>query len=132
MIRGLLPRLDLPQLDPGVEGRGAEHLHKQLRGHEMAAGGGGEVAAPGQGAQGAQIDLLVALLRPSYGFAGFGEGRGIEDDQIVVALFERGQELKDVAAPPMAALSAKEPVCVKQSSTRRPFASLATARRLYF
>ena len=29
-------------------------------------------------------------------------------------------------------ICANDPVCVKQSSTRRPFASRATARRLYF
>ena len=35
-------------------------------------------------------------------------------------------------APPRAAFRAKEPVWVKQSSTVRPRASLATACRLYF
>ncbi len=36
------------------------------------------------------------------------------------------------SAPPLAALSANEPVCVKQSSTRLPRARCATARRLNF
>ena len=36
------------------------------------------------------------------------------------------------SAPPSAAFRAKEPVWVKQSSTRRPLAMRATAWRLYF
>ena len=91
MVGRLLPGLDLPQLHPGVQRRGPEHLYKQLRGHEMAAGGRCEIAAPGQQLQGPQVDLLVAPLGTFHGFPGFGEGRRVQDDKIVRGLSLGGQ-----------------------------------------
>ena len=61
MVRGLLPGFDLPQFHARVQGGGTQHLFKLLRGHEVAAGGGGKVSAPGQRLKGAEIDFLVAL-----------------------------------------------------------------------
>ena len=160
MVAALRARFDLPQLDARVRGGGAQHALKAFGGHEMAARGSGKIAAARQKAHRAEVNFLVALFGVVRRAARLGEGRRVEDDEIIglfVRRLELRQEVKNVggeeiaafaraistalsdtstavtcSAPPFAALSAKEPVCVKQSSTRFPRARRATARRLNF
>ena len=47
-VVGCLPAgFNLAKLHPGIQGSAAQHPHKLLRGHKVAARGGGEIAAPG-------------------------------------------------------------------------------------
>ena len=82
MVAGLLPRLDLPELHPGVMSGGAEHGLELFRRGKMGAGAGGEVAAVLYQTQTANIDLAVALDGIFDRAAGFCEGRRIEDHDV--------------------------------------------------
>ena len=82
VVAALLPGLDLPQLYPGILGRRAQHLQKQLLRGEVAAGAGGQIAAPWQEPHGPVVDLLIAGHGPLGGLAALGEGRGIQNDAI--------------------------------------------------
>ena len=47
VIGCLLAGFNLAKLHPGIQGSAAQHPHKLVRGHKVAAGGGGEIATPG-------------------------------------------------------------------------------------
>ena len=84
MVGALLAGLDLPELHPGVTGGAVEHFDEQLLGGEVAARAGGQISAPGQQLHGPVVDLLIAAHGVVYRLAALGEGRGIEDDEIVL------------------------------------------------
>lgn len=48
VVRGLLTGFYLFKLHASVAGGGTEHFRKKLLGHEVTAGSGGEIAAPGR------------------------------------------------------------------------------------
>ena len=99
MVGGLLTGLDLAQLHARVQCGGAQHFFKQLARHEVAARGGGEVAAARQQPQGAEVDVLIAALGAFHRFARLGEGRRVEDDKVIrlAALFlQLGEKVEHV------------------------------------
>lgn len=96
MVGGLLPGLDLPQLDPGVVGRVAEHFPEQLLGGEVTARAGGQVSAPGQQPHGPVVDLLISGHGPPGGLAAFGEGGRVQDDEVVLPLLQPGQQVEHI------------------------------------
>ena len=100
MVGGLLAHFDLAQLAVSVLCGGAQHLDEQLLGGKMRAACRGEVAAPGQKLHGPVVDLLVAPHGVFHRAAGFGEGRRVEDDEIVgmAFFFEAGQKLEGILA----------------------------------
>ena len=98
MVAALLAGFDLAQLDAGIPGGVPEHGDELVLRGKMAAGAGGQVAAPGQQPHGPVVDLLVAGDGVGHGFPGLGEGRRVQDDEIVPGrlLFQRRQQIKDI------------------------------------
>ena len=84
MVAGLLPGLDLPQLHPGVLRGAVEHGHELLLCGEVGAGAGGQIPAPGQQLHGPVVDLLVAGNGVGHSLPGFGKGRRVQDDEVVL------------------------------------------------
>ena len=107
MVRRLLPRLDLAQLHPRVRGGGAQHALEILRAHEVAAGGRREIAPARKQLHRAVVDLAVAALGSFHGLSGFGEGRRVENDEVIglAALrLQRREQVEDVRAEKVHAL----------------------------
>ena len=75
--------LDLPQLHAGVLCGAVEHGHELLLRGEVGAGAGGQVPAPGQQPHGPVVDLLVPGDGVCHGLPGLGEGRRVQDDEVV-------------------------------------------------
>ena len=98
MVAGLLPGLDLPQLHSGVSGGAVEHGCELLLCGEVGAGAGGEKTAPGQQLHGPVVDLLIPGDGVGNGPAGLGEGRRVQDDEVVPLrlLLQRGQQVEHV------------------------------------
>mgnify|MGYP007025138108 CR=1 FL=1 len=84
VVAALLPGLDLPELDAGVFCRVVEHGDEFFLRGEVGAGAGGQQAAARQQPHGPVVDLLVAGQGVGDGFAGLGEGRGIQDDEVIL------------------------------------------------
>ena len=96
LILGLLAGLDLPQLDAGIQGGLPEHGGEFLLCGEVGAGAGGQQAAPGQQLHGPVVDLFVACHGVLHRLPGFRKGRRIQDDEVILPLFQAGQQVKDV------------------------------------
>ena len=99
MVRRLLASFDLAEADAGVFGGVVEHPAEQVVTHEVGARTGREVTAAGQEFHGFQVDFLVAPDGVVDGMARFGEGRRVEDDEIIVMALvvgQVGQEVEDV------------------------------------
>ena len=61
VVGRLLAGFDLPQLHSGVRRGGLQHLHKQLRRHEVAARGRRKISTARQRLERTQIYLLISL-----------------------------------------------------------------------
>ena len=98
MIGALLAAFDLPQLHPRVAGGAAEHFDEQLLRGEVAAGAGGQISAPGQQLHGPVVDLLIPGHGVGHRLAAFGEGRRVEDDEIILPglLFQLRQQVEHI------------------------------------
>ena len=62
----------------------------------MTARAGGQVSAPGQQPHGPVVDLLISGHGPPGGLATFGEGRGVQDDEVILPLLQLGQQVEHV------------------------------------
>ena len=71
------PVRDLPEGDGGVSGGLPEHPAEEVGGHEMGAGAGGQVAAPGEELHGFEVDLLIPPVGIFHRGPAFGKGGGV-------------------------------------------------------
>lgn len=100
MVGRLRPEFHLAEPAVRISGCFADRLFKELGVHEVGAGAGDEIAAVLHQLHSAEVDLAVAPRCRFDGIAGFGEGRRIQDDHIVLlTLFDEfGQQGEYVAA----------------------------------
>ena len=96
VVWALGPGFDQTQLDPGIVGGALQHSPETGVPHEMGTGAGSQIPAPGQGLHGAVIDLLITALGAVYGLAGLGKGRRVQDNVVVLAGGQGGQQVKNV------------------------------------
>ena len=85
MIRSLLADFHFAEADVCIFSRIFQHIFKIFALHEVRAGAGGEVAAAGQQSHGAVVYLAVAALGGVDSPAALGEGRRVEDDEVVLS-----------------------------------------------
>ena len=84
MVRRLLASFDLAEADAGVFGGIVEHLAEQVVAHEVRARAGRQVTAAGQEFHSFQVDFFIAPDGIADGMARLGEGRRVEDDEVIV------------------------------------------------
>ncbi len=84
MIRCLLPCLNLAKADARVPGGVPKHLLKARSRHKVAAGAGGEIAAPGKQLHGPPVDLPVTPVGAVRRSPAFREGGRVQDDIVPV------------------------------------------------
>ena len=100
MVGSLRPEFHLAEPAVRVSCRFADRLFKEFGIHKVGAGAGDEISAVLHEFHAAEVDLTVAPRRRFDGIAGFGEGRRIQNDHIVLlTLFDEfGQQGEYVAA----------------------------------
>ena len=84
MVRRLLAPFDLAEADAGIFGGIVEHLAEQIVAHEVRARARSQIAAARQEFHGFQVNFLIAPHGVADGMTRFGEGRRVEDDEVIV------------------------------------------------
>lgn len=102
MIRRLPEPLAQAKRRSGFRRGPLQKFRPVLGGDVMRTGKSGEDAAGRKEAQGAQVQLVIAPKGGGFVALGFGEGRRIENDEVVIfpLLFAMAEKVEDVALDP--------------------------------